>query len=61
MATYLIDFIMDCIRICIMIMTTELYERMNKLCDARVMFDDEQRELEQAVYDAIVAVNKAEE
>jgi hypothetical protein len=44
-----------------MIMTTELYERMNKLCDARVMFDDEQRELEQAVYDAIVAVNKAEE
>ena len=61
MATYLIDFIMDCIRICIMIMTTELYERMNKLCDARMMFDDEQRELEQAVYDASVAVNKAEE
>ena len=43
-----------------MIMTTELYERMNKLCDARVMFDDEQCEMEQAVYDAIVAVSKAE-
>ena len=44
-----------------MIMTTELYERMNKLCDARVMFDNEQKELEMAVYDAIIAVQKAED
>ena len=44
-----------------MLMTTELYERMNKLCDARVMFDDEQYELEQAVFAAITAVGKAEE
>ena len=44
-----------------MLMTTELYERMNKLCDARVMFDDEQYEMEQAVFDAITAVGKAEE
>ena len=43
-----------------MIMTTELYERMNRLCDARVMFDDEQHELEQTVFDAITAVGKAE-
>ena len=43
-----------------MLMTTELYERMNKLCDARVMFDDEQYEMEQAVFDAITAVGKAE-
>ena len=44
-----------------MLMTTELYERMNKLCDARVMFDDEQYKLEQTVFDAITAVGKAEE
>jgi len=44
-----------------MLMTTELYERMNKLCDARVMFDDEQYELEQAVFAAITAVGKAEQ
>jgi len=44
-----------------MIMTTELYERMNKLCDARVMFDDEQIEMESMVFDAIVAVGKAEQ
>ena len=44
-----------------MIMTTELYERMNRLCDARVMFDDEQYQLEQTVFDAITAVGKAEE
>jgi len=43
-----------------MLMTTELYERMNKLCDARVMFDDEQYELEQAVFAAMTAVNQAE-
>ena len=43
-----------------MLMTTELYERMNELCDARVMFDDEQHELEQIVFDAITAVGKAE-
>ena len=43
-----------------MLMTTELYERMNDLCDARVMFDDEQYELEQTVYDAMTAVAKAE-
>lgn len=43
-----------------MIMTTELYERMNDLCDARVMFDDEQQELEQTVFDAMTAVAKAE-
>ena len=43
-----------------MLMTTELYERMNALCDARVMFDDEQYELEQAVFAAITAVNQAE-
>ena len=44
-----------------MLMTTELYERMNRLCDARVMFDDEQQKLEQTVFDAIVAVKRAEE
>jgi len=44
-----------------MLMTTELYERMNEVCDARVMFDDEQKELEMAVYDAIIAVQKAED
>ena len=44
-----------------MLMTTELYERMNKLCDARVMFDDEQIEMESMVFDAIVAVGKAEQ
>jgi hypothetical protein len=44
-----------------MIMTTELYERMNDVCDARVMFDDEQKELEQTVYDAIIAVQRAED
>ena len=44
-----------------MLMTTELYERMNDLCDARVMFDDEQVKLEQTVYDAIIAVQKAED
>jgi len=44
-----------------MLMTTELYERMNRLCDARVMFDDEQCKLEQTVFDAIVAVKRAEE
>ena len=43
-----------------MIMTTELYERMNRICDARVMFDDEQQKLEQTVFDAITAVGKAE-
>ena len=43
-----------------MIMTTELYERMNEVCDARVMFDDEQYELEQAVFAAMTAVNQAE-
>jgi hypothetical protein len=44
-----------------MLMTHDLYERMNRLCDARVMFDDEQQKLEQAVFDAIVAVKRAEE
>ena len=44
-----------------MLMTTELYERMNRLCDARVMFDNEQYQLEQTVFDAIAAVGKAEE
>jgi hypothetical protein len=44
-----------------MLMTTELYERMNDVCDARVMFDDEQKELEQTVYDAIIAVQRAED
>jgi len=43
-----------------MLMTTELYERMNDLCDARVLFNDEQHDLEQAVFDAITAVGKAE-
>ena len=43
-----------------MLMTTELYERMNQLCDARVLVSDEQTELEQAVYDAMTAVAKAE-
>ena len=43
-----------------MLMTTELYERMNRLCDARLMFDDEQYKLEQTVFDAITAVGKAE-
>ena len=44
-----------------MLMTTELYERMTQLVDAREIPEEEQIKLEQAVFEAMTAVQLAED
>jgi len=44
-----------------MLMTTELYERMTQLVDAREIPEEDQIKLEQAVFEAMTAVQTAED